>query len=753
MTDNASKAPRRVLVTGDVVRDHYLYEGRKRRSGSTIRLGTQQRAIPGGAALLCDLLKKVAAHAEETAAAEVKKRAEALAKANAAADAEERVSEFRFEVNFGLQLSKCKKAMPNGYCLLRPFPAERASKQQVWRMSDALGFDAAQQSYLDHTMVNDEMLAAAHDIIVLDDASLYFGRWPSRSAWPRCLYQATDTVPDWLVLKLSSPVTSGDLWHTLLTGEAQGMTRPAKDERQEVPLLRRAVAIVSINDLRVERIHVTRALSWERAALDLVHELRESPRLERLRHCRFVVVAFDTDGALLAGFPDEGEPQFRLVFDPARLERDFNRSLEGQLFGLQTCLTASVVAHLPQLPGDSNDVTLSSLEPAVKSGLCAMRRLLATGHGPVKPTGDPGFPMDVISEEILRADHPWSYGTVEVTTTASSTDAWTIVAGGSAPGPSPAPLWGLARRVALLGLDELRQTPYQQFGKLFSIQRSEIESLRSLRRLLTQYQADTKADKPLSIAVFGPPGSGKSFCVKQLAEAAFAEQVPFLEFNLSQFSDPDQLNGALHQVRDKALEGQLPFVFWDEFDSRKLHWLQYLLAPMQDGSFQEGQITHPVGKSVFVFAGGTSFRFQDFGKPPEELLEPGKEDDLFKWEQNYKACKGLDFKSRLAGYLDVFGPNPRDPDDVTFPVRRALLLRVHLKKFGKDRLVIDPGLLSAFLEILEYRHGARSLEKIAEQLRLASRTGEFWRSDLPARSQLDMHVNANDFLTIVERAP
>lgn len=729
MTASGSEAPRKVLVTGDVVRDHYIYQGQERRSGSTIRLGTRRRVSPGGAALLCDLLKRVASQVGNNA----------------------RV--FPFEVHFGLQRSKSNKVTPNGYCLLRPYPIEQGSKQQVWRMSDALGFDAAAQSYLDSAMVNEQVRDAPHDIVVLDDASLYYGRWPSRSAWPPCLYDSSATVPDWLVLKLSSPICAGDLWHTLLSGEAQEMTRPAN--RQHEPLLRRAVAIVSINDLRVERIHVSGALSWERVALDLVHELSENPRLERLRKCRFVIVTFDTDGALLAEFPDQGEPTFRLIFDPAQLERDYNQDLEGKLFGLQTCLTASVVAHLPKSVGTSSKVTLLSLEPAVKTGLCAMRRLLTHGHGPIEQDDEPGFPTSEISKEILRSDHDWSYGAVEVPRTVSPADAWTIVAGNTASIGSPSPLWGLARRVAVIGLDELRETPYQQFGDLFSIQRSEIESLRSLRRLLTQYRDLAKADKPLSIAVFGPPGAGKSFCVKQLAKAVFAEKVPFLEFNLSQFDDknPAQLNGALHQVRDMALEGKLPFVFWDEFDSLNLKWLQYLLVPMQDGSFQEGQITHPVGKSVFVFAGGTRFRFQDFGAPPDDLVALADKEKLQAWERDFRARKGPDFKSRLAGYLDVFGPNPRDADDVTFPVRRALLLRVHLKKFGKQRLIIDPGLLSAFLEISVYRHGARSLEKIAEQVRLASRIGEFWRSDLPSRGQLDMHVNADEFLDLVERDP
>jgi hypothetical protein len=65
-------------------------------------------------------------------------------------------------------------------------------------------------------------------------------------------------------------------------------------------------------------------------------------------------------------------------------------------------------------------------------------------------------------------------------------------------------------------------------------------------------------------------------------------------------------------VRDRVLAGEMPVVFWDEFDSRAYFWLQYLLAPMQDGRFQHGQLNHSIGKCVFVFAGGTSFNFGAF---------------------------------------------------------------------------------------------------------------------------------------------
>ncbi len=56
-----------------------------------------------------------------------------------------------------------------------------------------------------------------------------------------------------------------------------------------------------------------------------------------------------------------------------------------------------------------------------------------------------------------------------------------------------------------------------------------------------------------------------------------------LEFNLSQFSGPEEIIDALHRVRDVVLSGKIPLVFWDEFDSRlkdqDLGWLRFFLSP------------------------------------------------------------------------------------------------------------------------------------------------------------------------------
>jgi hypothetical protein len=224
-------------------------------------------------------------------------------------------------------------------------------------------------------------------------------------------------------------------------------------------------------------------------------------------------------------------------------------------------------------------------------------------------------------------------------------------------------------------------------------------------------------------------------------------------------------------VRDKVLEGYTPVVFWDEFDSGEYKWLQYLLAPMQDGTFQDGQLTHPVGKSIFVFAGGTSCDFDHFG-PPEKPKWKEDEEQL-KARHDFVMKKGPDFKSRLAGYFDVIGPNPRqkyndatameglnpwedDPEDLAFPVRRSILLRSLLglvKNKDEDRenehLEIDHGLLMALLKVKHYKNGARSMEKLVTQMK---DRGELplRRSHLPPDNLLELYVeNVREFHSLI----
>jgi hypothetical protein len=163
-------------------------------------------------------------------------------------------------------------------------------------------------------------------------------------------------------------------------------------------------------------------------------------------------------------------------------------------------------------------------------------------------------------------------------------------------------------------------------------------------------------------------------------------------------------------------------VFFDEFDSifeGKLGWLKYFLAPMQDGTFREGETLHPIGISIFVFAGGicstlAAFCQEDYDGSEKELAL-----------QEFKNAKGPDFTSRLRGYVNIIGPNPASSSDNIFMIRRAMLLRSLLERKAKqlfdvsNDVMIDKGVLRALIKVPHYKHGARSIEAIIEMSMLS----------------------------------
>jgi hypothetical protein len=264
---------------------------------------------------------------------------------------------------------------------------------------------------------------------------------------------------------------------------------------------------------------------------------------------------------------------------------------------------------------------------------------------------------------------------------------------------------GVAEAIVRVGSKEIAKFPRAVFSSVSWVDPREVETYRHVAALVGEY-LKRETTKPLSFAVFGPPGSGKSFGVSTVAETLDMISQPPLQFNLSQWESADRLVTAFHNVREVSVKGRIPLVFFDEFDSKlvnqPLGWLKYFLTPMNDGKFRAGDSEYSLGKSVFVFAGGTSETLQQFQKECRDEFG--------------KAAKAPDFLSRLQGHVDVLGPSPRpnDPNDALHVVRRALILRGMLEKKAKSLfadavLGIHPEVLQKLLTA-NYRHGARSVK-------------------------------------------
>jgi hypothetical protein len=609
---------------------------------------------------------------------------------------------------------RLKKCLPHTFSLWLPLLAKDGSSTRTWAFSRSLGSAPVKTS--GQMSAKMAINSPPCQVLLINDAGLYFRHGANRRLWPKSILDSTPEEIDRVVLSTVAPLAHGDLWRELSTRCRKNL-----------------VTIVSLRDVVKEEAGVSVGISWERTLEELSSELLRNGVVSELLNCGDLVVRIGKTGALWVSNRNEGDRAFTAVLDPARLEND--SGAEGDEASL--CFAAAVATRLVCQEKDA-------ILMGIYSGLSAIRDLCDLGYAQTSHK-QPSFPYKEVATSLCSAPSGFTMVAVPAYREEGGSH-WSIMGGDLSMN------LGIARRVALFGLRALGFIPYSRFGKMTVVDRNEIESLCGLKQLMGSYKNQEKPERPLSIAVFGAPGSGKSFGVKQIGKEILGADCVILEFNLSQFASPEELVGALHQVRDKVLEGTIPMVFWDEFDSKEYTWLQYLLAPMQDGKFREGQLTHLIGKCVFIFAGGTSHTMQNF--------TPGNSADAV---AKFKMVKGPDFISRLNGFLNVLGPDPRQrfdeesqkwvSDDVTpdncYPIRRALLIRSVMKLAPDEHLQMDQGILTALLEISCYNHGARSLETVINLAR--HRAPTVVRSNLPPEEQLSLHVDYEEFMALLKR--
>lgn len=712
---NRPKPQRTVIVTGDVTIDWNIacrQPGEVFPDSWTSEPATNIDSQPGGAALLAELVAAVTDQLREQAIS----NDEVL----------------RPQIPVGA-------IPPDDSRFHHSFAMWSRDAKGIWRVSGFLGLDRADET-AEASASNWQRLGDATSplgLIILDDADLGFRH--NRSPWPRQLTESGERP--WIILKIARPVAQGELWDELLTRCAE-----------------RLIVIMTIDDLRRTDVQISRRLSWERTAQDILWELTHNPQVNGLSRCAHTIVSFGTAGSIHLARGLEGALTADLCYDPEVIEGSWENGGHGSghIIGNTLTLTAAIARQV-LCDGDAPDI-----RTGIDNGVASMRKLYHIGYGQDdghSPRAPLRFPVAEVVEVLLKNDGKLSSVAIQdpVRRLADASRGksiplasgfWTILED-----RYPEGFDHVAEQIVLEGLRAaLRDVPMCKIGKLTTVDRKEIESLRSIQSLIGEYCRE-KQKRPLSVAVFGPPGSGKSFGVEQVADSVCPGEIKTLTFNLSQFAHADELLGALHQVRDVALSGKTPLVFWDEFDTtlnqQPLGWLRYFLAPMQDGTFQEGQITHPIGKCIFVFAGGTSSRMENFGS--------GLPSD-----DKRKEAKVPDFISRLKGFLNVLGPNRQissDGADPYYIIRRAILLRslfernakaMFVNENGGQRLNIDAGVLRAMLLTHEYKHGIRSMESIIAMSTLSGKT-RFERSSLPAESQLDLHVHGEEFLSIVQQ--
>ncbi len=279
------------------------------------------------------------------------------------------------------------------------------------------------------------------------------------------------------------------------------------------------------------------------------------------------------------------------------------------------------------------------------------------------------------------------------------------------------------------GFDQYRMF---NIGHLRTTDPAEIGPILTLQSVMDSYVSKENYQRPLCLGVFGPPGSGKSFSVKEVARVIgqkFQDNpFDFFEFNLTQFSDPEEINSSIDLVRASVAKGKVPITFWDEFDCRydghEFGYLRYFLPSMQDGVTYVHGTPYYIGRSIFVFAGGVKSNYTDM----EALLDTSDDAAL----QLTKTLKIPDFMSRLRMVLDIDGieiPEHLLRDSATqeeldklkrILIKRAFIIAHQMDTHWKKAARKTSGLLLRLL-LANYKFGARSIEAVIEASRAADR--------------------------------
>jgi hypothetical protein len=610
----------------------------------------------------------------------------------------------------------------HSFTKIAPFPAsaETANNKEatIYRINQLMGFTGKAKKTPELLPIANDTVNA--DFVLIDDENNGFNN--DEQFWPLAIKDKNKNPI--IIYKMNNFGEESPLWKHL-------------SQRQR----KNTIVVINADNLRSKGVNISKSLSWDRTALDFIWQRNNSPSLSFLSECNHLIVLFGIEGAIY--YRDEDVPEAYLYFLPFECEGDFTRNKIGNMYGI----TSAFVAGLTAVIAEAEKVELfSQIGQGIREGMLAIRNHFYFGFGKNPNQGRFPNPLTFMRNTNDTAFLEYIQDVkIPLSLTRRQQESWYILQG-----KSSASISQMAFDLVKNGDDTvLKHIPVGRFGKLKTVDRVEIESYRSIHNLITEYISSKNASRPLSIAIFGTPGSGKSYGITEMTTSAFPEDIKKLSFNLSQFRSPLELQTAFHRISDMHLLGKIPLVVFDEFDSNSegtLGWLKYFLSPMQDGVYRVEESLHPIGKAIFAFVGGTSSSFAEFCG---ETIENEEAKDTFSKE--FKSNKGPDFISRLRGYINILGPNQYDDNDQLFMLRRAMLLRSLIEQklphlIDKNGTAqIDNGVLRALLKIPRYKHESRSVEAIMDMSILTQAT-KWEQSFLPPKEQLRLHVDEKQFV-------
>ena len=183
----------------------------------------------------------------------------------------------------------------------------KAEKEKILRVKTTEGFSGPAKG--DPTIDVRPPKSERVDIVVLDDTGNGFRA--AQDQWPKAVKVRNNGKSPLILHKLHRPLP--------LPSAGGGAVGGGKDSTLWKTLLRnypeQRVVVVSVDDLRDDDVPISKGLSWERTALDLVWHLVNLPRWQALKNTPHLIVRLGLDGALSTGVPARTTTE-RINFEP-----------------------------------------------------------------------------------------------------------------------------------------------------------------------------------------------------------------------------------------------------------------------------------------------------------------------------------------------------------------------------------------------------------------------------------------------------
>lgn len=291
------------------------------------------------------------------------------------------------------------------------------------------------------------------------------------------------------------------------------------------------------------------------------------------------------------------------------------------------------------------------------------------------------------------------------------------------------------------------------FARYVSRNTGFLTHVNDVRVQMATYLTKGSVKRPLNILLAAPPGSGKSFLIKELISSTFiktpTQEKPssleklssFEEAYIASLENVDELFKIFQRIQSVNLEGKIPVVFFDEIDARIAdisHVYAKFLAPMWDGTFFLGKEKFFLGKCIFFFAGsGLSLETESKGVI-DRLVKQSKPisyDNYYDgWKQKFdEHFAAPEFaKQKLPDFLDRIDSILRIPPiceellgtetDDEYDDLACMLIRKHFRTVR----FIEKEALGIISRALKTENSVRTAEKIVFSSTSKSEEGFEW---------------------------